>query len=110
MYSGNVLWKDIFSYVMNDTLLPVFNRTVSLYSNTVSNLYETLRNTANTFPDKTAIVDNYDRPCTYTELLAKTDSFAAYLYQELHVERNSHVALMILFRSQANTRNRKLLL
>lgn len=95
MYSGNVLWKDIFSYVMNDTLLPVFNRTVSLYSNTVSNLYETLRNTANTFPDKTAIVDNYDRPCTYTELLAKTDSFAAYLYQELHVERNSHVALMM---------------
>ena len=70
MYSGNVLWKDIFSYVMNDTLLPIFNRTVSLYSNTVSNLYETLRNTANTFPDKTAIVDNYDRPCTYTELLA----------------------------------------
>lgn len=95
MHSGNDLWKGIFSYDMTDTMLPVFNRTVSLYSNTVSSLYETLRNTANSFPDKTAIVDNYDRPCTYTELLAKTDAFASYLHQELHIKRNSHVALMM---------------
>lgn len=92
MISGIDAWKDLINFQLEPL---ESNPNILSYSNLSNTLYEALCNTAQNFPDKTAIIDNYDRPCTYSELLAKTDTFASYLNQELNIKKGSHVALMM---------------
>ena len=92
MISGIDEWKALIDFQLE----PLENNPKILgYPNLSHTLYEALCNTAQNFPDKIAIVDNYDRSCTYSELLTKTDTFASYLDQELNIKKNSHVALMM---------------
>ena len=92
MLSGTDKWKGLIDFQL-EPLNP--GSDILCYTNLSTTLYDALCKTAQSFPDKTAIVDNYDRSCTYTDLLAKTDAFASYLYQKQNIHRNSHVALMM---------------
>nr|WP_298090846.1 class I adenylate-forming enzyme family protein [uncultured Blautia sp.] len=92
MLSGTDKWKGLVDFQL-EPLNP--GSDILCYTSLPTTLYDALCKTAQSFPDKTAIVDNYDRSCTYTDLLAKTDAFASYLYQKQNIHRNSHVALMM---------------
>ena len=78
MLSGTDKWKGLVDFQL-EPLNP--GSDILCYTSLPTTLYDALCKTAQSFPDKTAIVDNYDRSCTYTDLLAKTDAFASYLYQ-----------------------------
>lgn len=91
---GNKLWSDfkfpdLVSREIND------GNYVETYRGIPDNLYEMLCRTASLYPDKTAIVDNYDRSYTYRDLLDMTDRLASFLYYERGVRRVSHVALLL---------------
>ena len=94
MYSGIELWKTIIPYEMEEINLSS-GKTIFSCPGLPGNLYEALEITAGSFPNKPAVIDNYDRICTYSDLLQKVNVFADYLHHELHIKKGSHVALMM---------------
>lgn len=94
MYSGIELWKNIIPYEMEEINLSS-GKTIFSCPGLPGNLYEALEITAGSFPNKPAVIDNYDRICTYSDLLQKVIVFADYLHHELHIKKGSHVALMM---------------
>ena len=50
------------------------------------NLYDTLKNTAEKYPDKTGIADE-EESITYAALLKRTDSLAAYFTDKIGLKK-----------------------
>lgn len=94
MYSGTTLWETIIPYEITKITLSSGKTIFSCPGLPVS-LYEALQITAGNFPNKPALIDNFDHICAYSDLLHKVDVFADYLHHELHIEKGSHVALMM---------------
>ena len=63
MLSGTDKWKGLVDFQL-EPLNP--GSDILCYTSLPTTLYDALCKTAQSFPDKTAIVDNYDRSCTYT--------------------------------------------
>lgn len=93
MYTGDTLWDEDVNRDMKKR--EILGRSYLLYRDADRNLYESLRRTTDQYPDKTALVDNYGRACTYREFLGKVDCFAQYLFEELGVYRHKRVGLML---------------
>lgn len=93
MFHGTALWKQIISLDMVPYTLDS-GKTVETFPNLPENLYAALEKSAERFPHKPAIIDNYDRPSTFADLKEKVDSFSAYLWQKCGITQGSHVAIM----------------
>lgn len=94
MYCGTALWKTKTSSELTKRKLRT-GQIIETYPSLPNNLYDALRNTAETFPAKPAIIDHYEHSYTYQDLLDKTDVFASYLYKEINIQKGHHVALML---------------
>lgn len=94
MIDGNELWN---SDIVNDMIEKSVSlkRTVQTFPNLADNLYAALKRTTLLYPDKTAIVDNFRRAYTYSELLRLSEELAAFLYFDKGIKKNSHVGLMM---------------
>lgn len=94
MYCGTELWKNLISFQLTRQRL-ISGQEVETFSDIPRNLYEALSNTVKLYPDKIAIVDNYNRPCNYSSLKEKIDIFSSYLKQKNGIGPESRVALML---------------
>lgn len=94
MYLGNSFWGDQITTDMIERKVSP-NKSISTYPNLQDNLYMVLKQTSENKPDKTGIVDNYNRCYTYCDLLKKVDSFSSYLKYISGIKYQSHVALML---------------
>lgn len=95
MISGSTLWKKLISYELTELNLPGIPSPVLSYPYLPKHLYNALEISADKFPDKPAIIDNYNHVCTYKFFLDKVNVFSDYLYKNLNIRKNCHVALMM---------------
>ena len=65
MISGSTLWKKLISYELTELNLPGIPSPVLSYPYLPKHLYNALEISADKFPDKPAIIDNYNHVCTY---------------------------------------------
>ena len=65
------------------------------YAMPFQNIYDTLKVTAERYPDKVGIIDANGQ-ITYADLRKRTDDLAAYLHHELGVGAGSRVAMMMV--------------
>ena len=93
MLEGKNVWNEWFRRGMED--MRIGNRTVYTFSNMKKSFYHMLKDTAETYPEKIGLCDNWDRSYTYREFLRLVDCMAAYLKRDLHVEKGCHVGLLL---------------
>lgn len=65
------------------------------YKNRPDNLYTTLVNTANTYPDKTGLMEQ-DKSITYKKFKESVDIFASNLYSVYNIRKGDRVALLMV--------------
>lgn len=94
MYCGTELWKNLISFQLTQQKLKS-GREIEAFPNIPRNLYEALSDTAELHPDKTAIIDHYERPCSYSQLKKKVDDFSSYLTHKCGIGYRDRVALML---------------
>lgn len=94
MYCGTELWKNLISFQLTHQKLKN-GQEIETYPDIPCNLYDALEKTAAKYPDKTAIVDNYSRTCSFKELKEKTDRFSACLKHRYHIGKQCRTALML---------------
>ncbi|MCC8189549.1 MAG: acyl--CoA ligase, partial [Planctomycetes bacterium] len=93
MLSGNLLWDERYTEDMR--LVRHRERYCLTYADLPATMDEALRTTAATYPDKTALVDEYGRACTYADLMAKTDACAALLADRFSVRKGTRVGFLL---------------
>lgn len=93
MIEGKNVWNVWVQKDMGD--MQVGNRTVYTFPNMKKSFYEMLCATAEKYPDKDALFDNWNRSYTYREFLDMVDDFAAYLKTELRVKKGTHVGMLL---------------
>lgn len=93
MLEGKDVWNPWFQTDMED--IKIGDRTVYTFSKMKKSFYEMLEDTAERYPDKPGLCDNWNRSYTYREFLHMVDSLAAYLKNVLHVKKKSHVGLLL---------------
>src|SRR5699024_9781187 len=59
------------------------------------NMYEVLKEQANTMPNKIGVVDAFNTEYTFKELLEMVDNFTVYLYQEKKISKGTHIGLLL---------------
>lgn len=94
MYRGVELWPKAITEDMVSLRISE-EETIKTYPRLPGSLYASFAETADRLPEKTAVVDNWERTYTYEELRQKTEIFSGWLYQKLGVRRGSHVAVMM---------------
>ena len=87
MLNGNNLWH--FGIINDMGWEVIHNHEVFTYKNKPNNLYETLLNSANKYPDRVALCDNWGHKDTYSSFLNKVTLFAQYL-QTVNVRKGKH--------------------
>lgn len=92
MLNGNNLWH--FGIINDMGWEVIHNHEVFTYKNKPNNLYETLLNSANKYPDRVALCDNWGHKDTYSSFLNKVTLFAQYL-QSKNVRKRHHVGLLL---------------
>lgn len=94
MYRGIEFWPKA---ITEDMVQKKVSRkdTILTYPNLPQSICESFAGTADRLPEKTAVIDNWGRTCTYGELLKKTERFSGWLYQEFGIRRGSHVGVMM---------------
>lgn len=92
-----VSWQDYWPQkIWNDMQMKKIGaKEVITFPDLPLSLAHALNNSANRFRDKTAIVDNWHNKYTYASLMEMVNKFASYLHWELHIQKGSHVALML---------------
>ena len=93
MLNGKDVWNMWFQKEMGD--LTVGDRTVYTFPKMKKSFYEMLKDTAERFSEKTGLCDNWGRCYSYREFLHMVDSMAAYLKYVRHLEKGSHVGLLL---------------
>ena len=94
MIDGNILWDKSLTQDMVQKQFTDF-RSVMTFPDLPANLYEALKRTANAYPDKIALVDNYGRQYTYRRFEELCLELAAYLYWKKGVREGGHVGIMM---------------
>lgn len=94
MYCGTELWKNLISFQLTQQKLKSA-RVIDIFPDIPRNLYEALSDTAGLYPDKTAIIDHYERPCSYSQFKEKVDNFSSYLIHKCGIGYGDRVALML---------------
>ena len=92
MLNGNNLWH--FGIINDMGWEVIHNHEVFTYKNKPNNLYETLLNSANKYPDRVALCDNWGHKDTYSSFLNNVTLFAKYL-QSKNVRKRHHVGLLL---------------
>ena len=93
MLEGRNVWNEWVQKDMGEVRLG--GRTVYTFLNMKKNFYEILQDTAQTYSHKVGIVDNWGRGYDYKAILEMVDDLAFYLKTEKHVEKQSHVGLIL---------------
>lgn len=93
MIEGKNVWNAWIQKDMGD--MQIGNRTVYTFLNMKKNFYEMLCATAETYPDKVGVFDNWNRSYTYREFLRMVDDLASYFKEELFIEKGDHVGLLL---------------
>lgn len=93
MLEGRNVWNEWVQKDMGEVRLG--GRTVYTFLNMKKNFYEILQDTAQTYSHKVGIVDNWGRGYDYKTILEMVDDLAFYLKTEKHVEKQSHVGLIL---------------
>lgn len=93
MISGTNLWdKELIGPMTKTTF---FQKEQEVYKDSPPTLYKALYDTAQRFPKHTAIVAPEGRQYSYSQLLAMTDSFSAYLSQQFNIKKGAHVGILL---------------
>ena len=93
MYIGMQYWQDkLSSGLVRKTLSD--GRCIETFPDMPSRQYAFLERSACRRPEHEAVIDDLGRVLTYAQLKEKTDTFADYLEEELHLKRGSHIGLM----------------
>lgn len=93
MLSGNLLWDEKYTH---DMLLVKHRERYELsYPNLPANMHEVLSATAAKFPNKIAIIDEFDQETTFEQLREKTDLFAAMLAENFGVGKGMRVGILL---------------
>lgn len=93
MKDGNELWKDRCPGGMEQKTLG--EETIETFPGLMDNLYQALRQTADKFPQRPAITDNYGKTSSYAQLLEQTDLLAEFLRKEKQIGEGTHVGLIL---------------
>lgn len=92
MVKGNECWgSDIISGMCT---VHIAGRELTAFCGIPSSPYLMLMETEKRNGEKTAIVDNWNRPYSFSELLLKVNQFSGYL-QSKGVDKGSHVGLLL---------------
>ena len=94
MINGTKIWNSLIPMDIAKKKLRC-GREIETFPDLPASIYEALLNSTRKNARKTAIIDNYDRPCSYLELQEKVDRFAAYLMFKAMVNKGDHIALML---------------
>lgn len=70
-------------------------RVITTFPDLPGSLYEALKKTAGVLPDKTALVTDEGRHCSYRQLLTYSEGLAEYLSEIKGVGRGCHVGIMM---------------
>ncbi len=71
------------------------NERRKVYPKLFSNLYESLKNTAEKFPDKSVFIDDKGR-ISYKDFLTKVDLLAYFLTEKFHIEKGERIGLLFV--------------
>lgn len=93
MISGKNCWSPSLQRGMSTRY--VSGKELYAFDDMAPSLYHQLAQTASSYPQLTAIVDDWGRPTTYERLLSLTDDFAAFLATEKGLGHGSLVALIM---------------
>ncbi len=93
MYTGMQFWQDKLPSGLVRKFLPD-GRIIETFPDMPSGQYAFLTLSACRAPEHKAVIDDLGRVLTYAQLKEKTDAFADYLEDELHLGRGSHIGLM----------------
>ncbi len=93
MQSGNLLWDEHYTHDM--LLVKHRDRYELTYPSLPENMDDVLAATAEAFPDKIAIVDDFGRETTFRQLREKTIDFANTLSRDLGVGKGSRVVILL---------------
>lgn len=93
MIVGNSLWDDqIIDGMMQ---MEIIGKAISTYRNIPMNLYNVLLNSSKTFENKIAIIDNWGRKYSYSQLINQVDQFASYLVHTKGIQKGDHIGLIM---------------
>lgn len=93
MLNGDSLWSDKITSDIAE--VSVYGRTVRTYVPGPANLYETLRDTAQKYGDKTAIYAEDSNRYTFAQIHRLVLDLAWYLHSEYGVSKGSRVGLLL---------------
>lgn len=93
MVEGKNVWNAWLQKDMQE--VKIGSRMVYTFPNMKKSFYEMLCDTAQKYPDKEGIFDNWNRGYTYQKFLQMTDDFASYMKREQKVNKGSHVGFLL---------------
>lgn len=93
MLEGKNVWNGWFQKGMAD--VQIGDRRVYTFPDMKKSFYHILRETAQQYPEKVGLCDNWERKYTYREFLHMVDCLAAYLKQAMQVQKGTHVGLIL---------------
>ena len=93
MLEGKNVWNKWFQRGMEDRRIG--SRTVYTFSDMKKSFYHILKETAEAYPEKIGLCDNWDRSYTYRRFLQMVDNLAAFLKREMQVKKGDHAGLLL---------------
>ena len=93
MLKGKNVWNEWYQKGMGE--MRIGERTVYSFPDMKKSFYDMLRASAEKYPHKTGLCDNWNRSYTYREFLSMTDSLAFYLRETMQVKKGGHVGLLL---------------
>ena len=93
MLKGKNVWNEWYQKGMGE--MRIGERTVYSFPDMKKSFYDMLRASAEKYPHKTGLCDNWNRSYTYREVLSMTDSLAFYLRETMQVKKGGHVGLLL---------------
>ena len=88
MLKGKNVWNEWYQKGMGE--MRIGERTVYSFPDMKKSFYDMLRASAEKYPHKTGLCDNWNRSYTYREFLSMTDSLAFYLRETMQVKKGGH--------------------
>lgn len=93
IFRGESYWPP---HILDGLISVVYNRQkYNSYTSNAINLYDSLRQSAYRHPDKCCIIDDSGSSYTFRQFLELVDDFSNILFHHYHVNKGSHVALLM---------------
>lgn len=93
MTDGKDVWNQWFQQDME--MVHIGGREFYSFPSMKENVYEMLAGTAEKYPDKEGLYDNWNRGYTYSGFLGITDKLAAYLKYTRNVKKGDRIGLLL---------------